>query len=178
MMKYATAEKVLAGLFNAGDEAQAKAFRGRLKHLKRLGIPLGSRPGKGKKIWYDDEHVFQWILCLELEECGIDPKDIATFIRQHWDKNMLAKFKGALTAYAQENDIYLYIRPHLMSRAWSSAVSLDYGWVSREEIELWGRRLQRRAILINISALANEMAILRVRADSVSARERGSNGND
>ena len=57
---HAQAEAVLAGLFGADERVQKAAFRGRLKHLKRLGVPLGSRPGRGSKIDYELEHIYQW----------------------------------------------------------------------------------------------------------------------
>ena len=62
---YAEAESLLAKLYQADESAQRGAFRGRLKHLHRLGIPMGRRPGRGKKVSYDREQIYQWAFCLD-----------------------------------------------------------------------------------------------------------------
>src|SRR5829696_822695 len=95
---YAEAETVLAQVYEADATVQRAAFRGRLKHLKRLGVPLAMAPGKGAKIAYEYEHLYQWCLCLELEEFGVDPTLIVAILREYWnggDAPLVGWFMGA-----------------------------------------------------------------------------------
>src|SRR4051794_23838050 len=84
MYTYAQAETVLARLYGADEQAQLGAFRGRLKHLKRVNIPLNMSPGRGAKVAYTREHVFQWAVCLEFSEFGFDPVLTSKFIHKFW----------------------------------------------------------------------------------------------
>lgn len=117
MYSYAQAETVLARLFGAGNEAaQRGAFRGRLKHLKRLGVPLDVSPGRGKRIQYGIEYIYQWALCLELEEFGLDPTIIVQFVRAYWANMLLGYFYEA--ADLSEGDLLFHITPRIMSKTW------------------------------------------------------------
>jgi len=80
LLTYAQFEQVIGKLFEAGPHAQAGALRGRLKHLVRLGVPLGSTAIGGRRKSYADEDIFVAVACLDLEEAGLDPKMIAQFI--------------------------------------------------------------------------------------------------
>jgi len=81
---YAQVEAALARLFNADPEVQRKTFRARIVHLRRVGIPLGFSPGRGKRIAYELEQVYQLGLCLELEEMGLDPSLISRLMVKFW----------------------------------------------------------------------------------------------
>jgi hypothetical protein len=116
MLTYAEAERALAQMYKATGKAQAGAFRGRLKHLKRLGIPLGSNPGRGKKISYERNELWQWCFCLELSEFGIDPSLIARMVKKNWSKNFFPGFKGARN---DREETYFCIVPEFMSASWS-----------------------------------------------------------
>jgi hypothetical protein len=118
MLTYAEAEFTLASIFKADSKAQVGAFRGRLKHLKRLGIPLGSNPGRGKKIGYQRNELYQWLFCLELEEFGIDPSIIVKIVRRYW----LEWFGPGFEAVAKDNpdaeETLFCFAPQLMSAGW------------------------------------------------------------
>ncbi|RUU87742.1 hypothetical protein EOB59_24590 [Mesorhizobium sp. M7A.F.Ca.MR.176.00.0.0] len=161
MMSYASAETILARMFSLGDDVQAKAFRGRLKHLKRLGVPLGSHPGTGKKIWYHDEQVYQWAFCLELAEFGIDPTAVVSFIRENWP-DIFTHFQEAPKG-AGRDELCFYSVPALMSATLTEGDGIPYSWKTTGSIRLNGTR---RALIINLSAMVREIDILRVGADS------------
>ena len=79
---YARVEAALARVYDAED-VQKNAFRGRLKHFRKLGIPQHN-PGKGGRIAYDVQDVWQLMVCLELSEFGIDPNLIVKIVQRHW----------------------------------------------------------------------------------------------
>jgi hypothetical protein len=120
---YAEAEILLARLYKADEAAQRGAFRGRLKHLQRLGIPMGSRPGKGKKVSYDRQQIYQWAFCLELEEFGIDPTVIVRIVEREWEKNILPQF---ITAERNEREWFLFTAPRFMSAGWDPWDASDF----------------------------------------------------
>src|SRR5277367_7122943 len=95
-LSYAQAESVLARLHDASEDVRKNAFRGRLKHLKRLGIPLNSTPGRGSKVFYFEDELYQWAFSLELAEFGIDPTAIADFIKSKWTEDLLPSFHKAV----------------------------------------------------------------------------------
>jgi hypothetical protein len=153
---YAEAETMLASLHGASGDVQSRAFRGRLKHLKRLGIPIDSSPGRGSKIAYSDDQLHQWAFCLELAEFGIDPTTIASFVLNEWASNLSPHFQEALTS---RSDIYFAMRPRLMANAWEPG-SFDLQWIDLKRATNFLHRLSggnRRAILINISDLTKQI---------------------
>ena len=79
---YAQVEAALAKVYDAED-VQRTAFRGRLKHFRKLGIPQ-QQPGKGSRIRYTGSDIFQLMVACEFAEFGIDPHLITNIIRQHW----------------------------------------------------------------------------------------------
>jgi hypothetical protein len=114
---YAEVERALAKVYDAMD-AQKTAFRGRLKHFRKLGIP-SKQPGKGARIRYTASDMFQLMIACELAEFGVDPKLIAGIVKRHWD--MKSGFFRAIEAGQQfpGNDFYVMIEAHIMSWAWN-----------------------------------------------------------
>lgn len=164
MYTYAQAETILARLYEADEQTQRNAFRGRLKHLKRVGIPLNMSPGRGKKVLYTREHLFQWALCLEFAEFGIDPTVTSHFIHTMWGHFYLI-VTWMLSKPDDGNDIVYTINPVVMSKTWAyrdvafkfREQFLDFlnyrpGQVS-DAAELIGelKNICRRAMLINVS---------------------------
>jgi hypothetical protein len=76
---YARVESILAKVFDAED-AQRGAFRGRLKHFRKLGIPA-KNPGKGSRLQYSASDLFQLLVALELSEFNIDPNLIVKIVQ-------------------------------------------------------------------------------------------------
>jgi hypothetical protein len=85
---YAEVETALAKVYDAAD-VQKTAFRGRLKHFRKLGIPQ-QQPGKGSRISYTASDVFQLMIACELAEFGVDPSLITKIVKRHW------RLKGSL----------------------------------------------------------------------------------
>jgi hypothetical protein len=136
---HAQAEAVLAGLFGADERVQKAAFRGRLKHLKRLGVPLGSRPGRGSKIDYELEHIYQWAWCLELEEFGLDPTLITSHVTESWTETVHPIFLHE----TGEGDVFAAVLPSLMSRPWRGGTGslINVAHVRRADIDTLAGRL-------------------------------------
>ncbi|MEH2570662.1 hypothetical protein [Bradyrhizobium sp. AZCC 2289] len=156
-LQYAEAEHLLAHLHGADEKVRTGAFRGRLKHLKRLGIPLDSNPGRGAKITYTQEQVWQWAFCLELAEFGIDPTIIVQLVKTEWEARLLPEFRKA-SAAAAGDDVYFIATPRLMESGWDSkstrAIEISWFHLKVSDSVLW--RIvgtKRRAIILNASDL-------------------------
>ncbi|WP_210486764.1 hypothetical protein [Microvirga antarctica] len=149
-------ETALAHMHGAGPEVQRGAFRGRLKHLQRLGLPLGDKPGKGKRIKYSEGQVWQLALALELAQCGVDPVTIVKMIQQCWDKIFLDAMREAAQSSKRSADRILILTVGMMSASWepadeSLAGLRTAGWqvgLGHVSFSLTGEK--RRALMINI----------------------------
>jgi hypothetical protein len=76
---------------------------------------LGSNPGKGTRVSYEAEHLYQWAFCLELEEFGIDPTVIVRLISNRWPEI----FQEFEKAERNKEDFCMVLYPlMLMSAAW------------------------------------------------------------
>jgi hypothetical protein len=124
MFSYAEAETILAVLHNVDRERQIGAFRARLKHLKKLGIPKGVRPGRGKRVLYSRNHLFQWVFCLECSQFAIDPTWMVDAIDKHWDAIYRYVFVRAETHdLSGDDDVFMCFSPSFMSYSWNVDVS-------------------------------------------------------
>jgi hypothetical protein len=171
-VSYAEAEFVLARLHGA-DAVQRKAFRGRLKHLKRLGIPSGIAPGKGAKIFYYEAQLYEWALCLELAEFGIDPTVIVRLIEESWQLHILPRWIAFHNALLEEKlhsgpdpDLFFHCFPNAMSQAWSDGQPLPFKLEVLNDYQLARLCKNRRLLLINISALDRQIGVEGVKFQS------------
>jgi hypothetical protein len=113
------------------DAHQHGAFRGRLKHLQRLGLPA-LEPGKGKRIGYTRELVLQWLIALLLAQLGIDPVLIVQAIKRDWKAVLAPACADALTRSAQEgNHVYLQLRPRLLTHAGMANAGFEFATFRR-----------------------------------------------
>ena len=121
MYRYAEVEAALAKMHHIAPDAIG-AFRGRIKHLQKIGV-VPSSPGRGKKISYNFGAVAVWAFCLQVAEFGVDPTVTRTFYRavEGWLLRIL------LNDREEEDQIMIFI-PHLMSRwligQWNAEIGL------------------------------------------------------
>jgi hypothetical protein len=116
----------------ADEHVQEKAFRARLKHLQRLGLPIEENKRDGRRIKYGPNEVYQLAFALELSECGLDPKVIVGIITSQWDR-MRKKIRFA-HEIARDNDRYsdvtegnslILLRTRIMQLAWDDPSATD-----------------------------------------------------
>lgn len=69
-------------------------FRARLKQLQRLSFPPGVNVGRGTKMVYGAEQLFQLVTVLELIHIGLPAATAATIVTKHW-RNFAAAFAWA-----------------------------------------------------------------------------------
>jgi hypothetical protein len=114
IVTYAQAERILAQLHQIAEATQRAAFRARLKNLKKLGIPLGSAPGRGKKITYSRDDLYQWAFCLECAQFGFDPTAVVETVKKAWD---FIKRCFEQAEQIREDHVLMMIDPAFMSKA-------------------------------------------------------------
>ena len=164
MLSYAAVERLLAQVYFQSAEQQAGAFRARLKNLKRGGIPLEQSPGRGKRIQYTLEHVYQMAFCLECIQLGFDPSTAVVVAKTEWDTINEKIFRVAERRLdAGERDMFAALTPEFISR-WNAGEDeigryslrpCPYESVMKEIDRTQGRFLMhtRRRSFINITAL-------------------------
>lgn len=83
--EYRYVEKALMRFLNL-DEASAKTFRARLRHLKNLGVPEGIDVGSGRRAKYGSDQIFQIVLALELMATSLNPSLACNVALASWEK--------------------------------------------------------------------------------------------
>jgi hypothetical protein len=114
---YAVAETALAKVFGADAMAQKRAFRGRLQHLRRLGLPPGG-VGRGKTITYAKANIYELGFCLECEELGIIPTLAMGLLESHHRVYILHAYERAEQDFPTEW-FFWFSGLNFMSAAWS-----------------------------------------------------------
>jgi hypothetical protein len=128
---YAVVETALAAALDVDAAAQQNQFRARLKHLSRLGLP-GIKAGKGARIEYTQDQVNQWLIALLMSEMGIDPVVTVDTIKKYWTH--LKRWVGPATddeatKGTTPNPVYFFLRPKLMSGAWTRKPKVEAEWI-------------------------------------------------
>jgi hypothetical protein len=86
---YGDVETAIARVFQVDAAAQVGWLRGRIQHLRRLGLtPQADR----SPVSYTFEWATRWLLALRLERVGLNPADIVAFFEANWDRKPGAKF--------------------------------------------------------------------------------------
>jgi hypothetical protein len=68
-MRYREVEAALAEVMHIGPKGMG-AFRGRLRHLRNIGLPRLPKSGSGRAIYYSPRQALEMLLALELENAG------------------------------------------------------------------------------------------------------------
>ena len=156
---YGEAETLLAKLHGA-EAVQRLAFRGRMKHLKRVGIPLDTSVGQGKKQLYSEDHVWQWAFALELEQVNVDPTSIGKIMAAYWVDSIRPAYIAAKEA-SPLTAILFWIVPQFMNATWvthSEGVEgdalgiLEMGWVGSGELQTILMHRPHRYSIFSVSA--------------------------
>jgi len=80
---YAAVETALARVFQIDAAGQVGWLRGRIQHLRRLGL---TPPANRGPVAYTDDWVARWLLALRLENLGLNPVAIVGFITDNWER--------------------------------------------------------------------------------------------
>ena len=80
-LSYALVETALAKVFGIDAAGQAGWLRGRIQHLRRLGLTPQTVRGP---VAYGDEWLVKWLIALELEYFEVDPRQVVELIDKGW----------------------------------------------------------------------------------------------
>ena len=158
---YGEIEKILASLHCADDARRRTTLRGRIKHFQKLGVPFDLRSARGKKLEYDRDHIYQWALCLELAELGLDPSVIAGLLRATWERMFVPSLQGKdwRTKKPLGESPFLVFLPELMNAAWYQRPKalfrgvVDFDIVPKSRLPAWIEDLTgdaRRLSILNL----------------------------
>src|SRR5262245_61770517 len=112
---YSQVEAALARVLRVDADGQEKWLRGRIQHLRRLGLTPAA---DGGRVRYDLEWAARWLLALRLERVGLDPADVFAFFAANWDRKPGAKLprrslrevvEKAHKAQADSDDVWLTV---------------------------------------------------------------------
>jgi hypothetical protein len=116
-LPYAVVETALARVYGA-QHVQRDTFRGRLKNFRKLGMPQHN-PGKGARVRYGMQDVYQLMMCLEIAEFGIDPSLIVKMVRHRWATGHLPiAIAKASELHGSGDNLWLAIPANFMSWTW------------------------------------------------------------
>ena len=79
-LRYVDVERALAHAFRIHDE-DLKAFRARIRHLRRRGVPDLPQTGSGRQLAYTVDHVRALYIGLRLNQAGYAPEAIGELLR-------------------------------------------------------------------------------------------------
>jgi hypothetical protein len=86
---YAEVEAAISRVLGVDAEAQITWVRGRIQHLRRLGL---TPPADRGPVDYTFEWAARWLLALRLERVGLSPVAIVKFFNDNWERKAGHKF--------------------------------------------------------------------------------------
>jgi hypothetical protein len=118
LLNYKQLETLIARRYGASAKTQTGALRARIRHLRRLGLPLGiSPPGTGNSITYGKEHIYEILFCLELEQFGIDPR-LAVGLLKAYRPYIMRAYREAAAAIQNNEDYFFWLETEFMTARW------------------------------------------------------------
>ncbi len=111
-------EIALAAAFEI-DAQKMPAFRGRLRHLRKHGIPNLPTVGRGGVVQYRYNDVVELVVALELEAIGVPPAITLNFIanaRSHLPVQMV------LHTPSNGGDLWFVMAPDFVNGSWVKSV--------------------------------------------------------
>jgi hypothetical protein len=114
LLSYRQLETLMARIYGASAKTQAGALRARIRHLRRLGLPIGISPGTGNSITYGKEQIYEVSFCLELEQCGIDPR-LAVGLLKAYRAYILRAYAEAEAA---TESYFFWVKTEFMTARW------------------------------------------------------------
>lgn len=94
-------------------------FRSRIKQLQRLQFPPGVNVGRGARMAYSGEHLFQLVTAFELIAFGLPAMSACTLVERHWEQFSAGYALSALQGRRwprKEKD------PHIVAVLWIEAL--------------------------------------------------------
>jgi hypothetical protein len=177
-------EAVLANVHGI-DQTKRTAFQSRLKNFHRLGYPLGFKAVKGRAATYTPLQIIEMALAVEMTQLGLPPERASWVLTcNRWPilmatemvarelKNDPAAFSSVSGLSARVMSMFLYFDPaalnpltlHLPAEVLpdldEAANSFFYAGIGivREGIAAWTSGMSARLSLINLTALAGNVA--------------------
>jgi hypothetical protein len=86
---YGEVETAIAQILKVDAEAKAGWLRGRIQHLRRLGLTPAADRGP---VIYTFEWAAAWLLALRLERIGLTPAAVVKFFVANWERKPGHKF--------------------------------------------------------------------------------------
>jgi hypothetical protein len=120
LFSYGQLETLIARIYGASAKAQPGALRGRIRHLRRLGLPTGLARGSGNKITYGKEQVYELGFCLQLEQLGIAPTLAVKLLQAHRDYVLKSAYRHAEEALQKGEPYFFWLVTEFMSASWST----------------------------------------------------------
>jgi hypothetical protein len=120
LLSYGQLEALIARIHGAPADVQAGALRARIRHLRRLGLPLGISPGTGNSIAYGKEQIYELSFCLELEQCGVDPRLAVGLLKAH-RVFILHAYAKAEAAIQKNEGYFFWLETEFMTASWTTA---------------------------------------------------------
>ena len=159
MASYSDVMKVLAALYGADEKVIRGPLRGRVQNLQKMGIPIGLQVGKGKKIDYKREQIYQIVLCMELAEIGVIPSKLSDIIKKHWNSISSILWRE-IQGQEEGSENLLVFKMNQMSSAWGNdgAFEMHSSYDNAHLIRtLKGFRGWRHLYLVNITEVVRKV---------------------
>lgn len=156
-MEYKTFELILAKLHRV-QEKDVGAFRSRLRVLRDMGVPMVDRPGKGSRVDYKFDDVWEAHFGLLLQEFGLPPLCVKALSGDPVRSTLEAE---GLRSTDREHDVWAWILPvgfHKTGPTEEMNFTAHLGTLREIFAKIQGKRMPAMlGGLINMSQLTREL---------------------